>query len=301
MIVGDGAVLEDLKAAAQAGGLDNIIFTGRQPKESIPEFLAASDTCLVHLKKREIFTTVMPSKIFEACAMSRPIILGVQGFAAEFLRKSGGGICMEPENEDDLILAAEHLRNEPGLATRLGGAGRDYVLHNFDRDKLAETYLNRIKMILSPGRSGNLRLLMFGNLDKYIVVFLTGLLGTYILTPLVRSLALRYEIVDLPDARRPHRRPTPRGGGLAVVLGVHMACLMALVFPWPKMAGGLDLVWYQHFTLASLLLLVVGMVDDVHGLGYLGKTGWSSGGGSPDLPVRNAFWQSVWVRASLVP
>jgi len=44
---------------------------------------------------------------------------------------------------------------------------------------------------------------MFGNYDKYIAVFLTALVVTYLLTPLVRSLAHRFGIMDLPDERRP--------------------------------------------------------------------------------------------------
>jgi UDP-GlcNAc:undecaprenyl-phosphate/decaprenyl-phosphate GlcNAc-1-phosphate transferase len=107
---------------------------------------------------------------------------------------------------------------------------------------------------------------MFGDLDKYILVFLTGLTVTYLLTPVVRGLALRYGVVDLPNERRPHKRTTARGGGIAVVLGVHAACLMALLFPWPKLAGGLDFAWWQRFALASLILLVVGAVDDIRGL-----------------------------------
>jgi UDP-N-acetylmuramyl pentapeptide phosphotransferase/UDP-N-acetylglucosamine-1-phosphate transferase len=107
---------------------------------------------------------------------------------------------------------------------------------------------------------------MFGDLDKYLAVFLTGLVVTYLLTPVVRAAACRFGVVDLPNERRPHKHPTARGGGLAVIIGVHAACLMALAFPWPKLAGGLDLRWWQHFTLASLVLLVVGLVDDVRGL-----------------------------------
>ncbi|HZI33106.1 MAG TPA: undecaprenyl/decaprenyl-phosphate alpha-N-acetylglucosaminyl 1-phosphate transferase, partial [Candidatus Binatia bacterium] len=61
---------------------------------------------------------------------------------------------------------------------------------------------------------------MFGDLDKYLLVFLTGLVVTYLLTPVVRAAAIRFGVVDLPNERRPHKRPTARGGGLAVVLGV---------------------------------------------------------------------------------
>jgi UDP-N-acetylmuramyl pentapeptide phosphotransferase/UDP-N-acetylglucosamine-1-phosphate transferase len=114
---------------------------------------------------------------------------------------------------------------------------------------------------------------MFSDFDKYIAVFLTGLVVTYILTPWVRVLACRYQIVDLPGERRPHKHPTARGGGLAVVIGVQAACVMALVFPWPKMAGGLDVHWWLHFSAASLVLLVVGLVDDIRGLGPWPKLG----------------------------
>jgi UDP-GlcNAc:undecaprenyl-phosphate GlcNAc-1-phosphate transferase len=114
---------------------------------------------------------------------------------------------------------------------------------------------------------------MFGDLDKYLAVFLTGLVVTYLLTPLVRAVAARFGIVDLPNERRPHKRPTARGGGLAVVLGVHAACLMALAFPWPEVAGALNLAWWRHFVMASAVLLIIGLIDDIRGLGPWVKLG----------------------------
>src|SRR6185437_16175453 len=107
---------------------------------------------------------------------------------------------------------------------------------------------------------------MFGDFGKYIAVFVTGLVVTYLLTPLVRSLAIRFHVVDMPNERRPHKRPTARGGGLAVVIGVHAACLMALLFPWPQFAGHLAFQWWKSFALASIVLLVIGIIDDVRGL-----------------------------------
>ena len=107
---------------------------------------------------------------------------------------------------------------------------------------------------------------MFGEFDKYILVFLTGLLVTYLLTPVVRNFAHKYGVVDKPDERRPHKRITARGGGVAVVIGVHAACLMAVLFPWAQSGGALDFGWWQKYALASLVLLVVGVVDDVRGM-----------------------------------
>ena len=103
-------------------------------------------------------------------------------------------------------------------------------------------------------------------LSKYIAVFLVGFVVTYLTTPGIRSLAVRFGIVDLPNERRPHKHPTARGGGVAVFLGFNAACLVAVAFPWPKIAGDLDFAWWQRFLLPSLVLLVVGIVDDVHGM-----------------------------------
>ncbi len=66
---------------------------------------------------------------------------------------------------------------------------------------------------------------MVNFLSKYIAVFLTGFTVSYFLTPVVRWVAVRFGIVDLPNERRPHKQPTARGGGLAVFLGFHAACL----------------------------------------------------------------------------
>jgi UDP-N-acetylmuramyl pentapeptide phosphotransferase/UDP-N-acetylglucosamine-1-phosphate transferase len=106
---------------------------------------------------------------------------------------------------------------------------------------------------------------MFGTLDKYIVAFLTGLVVTFVLTPMVRAVAARLGIVDLPSERRPHKRATARGGGLAVVLGVHAACLFAMLLPH-RFVAGLDFHWYCYYGGASLILLVVGLIDDVRGM-----------------------------------
>ena len=107
---------------------------------------------------------------------------------------------------------------------------------------------------------------MFGDFDRYITVFLTSLVVTYLLTPLIRELACRFGVVDLPDERRLHKYPTARGGGLAVVLGVNAACLLALAFPPTDRPGGFDLHWWLRFAPASLVLLVVGLADDIQGL-----------------------------------
>jgi UDP-GlcNAc:undecaprenyl-phosphate GlcNAc-1-phosphate transferase len=47
---------------------------------------------------------------------------------------------------------------------------------------------------------------------------LTGAIASFLLTPLVRRIAIRYGAIDHPDARRVNVRPVPRGGGVAVAI-----------------------------------------------------------------------------------
>ena len=147
LLVGDGARLSALRDEGLRDGLDNVVFAGAMDRSAIPAVLSVSDASLVHLRKAETFTTVMPSKVFESAAMERPIILGVEGFAREFVQNAGCGVCIEPEDEEQLVAAVLRLADDPGLRARLGASGRTYVTERFDRGQLAERYLAIIERV----------------------------------------------------------------------------------------------------------------------------------------------------------
>jgi len=147
LLVGDGAERDNLVKEKEVLGLENVLMLPQQPKEKIPEFLAASDACMILLKKSDLFKTVIPSKIFETMAMERPIILGVEGESKEIIEKAKSGLCIEPENHQQLAEAVLRLYNNPELSESLGGNGRRFVKKNFDRDKLAETYLGILQKV----------------------------------------------------------------------------------------------------------------------------------------------------------
>lgn len=145
LLVGDGAFKDKLQHDAKAAGLDNITFTGRLDKNLMPAYLDASDACLVHLKKQELFKSVLPSKMFEAAAMEKPILLGVEGCAREYLDKANAGIAFEPENAEQLVAALEKLAADRELAHQYGASARAYVLRHYDRDTLSRDYINVLR------------------------------------------------------------------------------------------------------------------------------------------------------------
>jgi glycosyltransferase involved in cell wall biosynthesis len=155
LVVGDGATRESLAGQVVAAGLGDLVtVTGRQPKELMNAFLSISDCCLVHLRKTDLFETVLPSKIFEAAALERPIVLGVGGFAADLIRETGCGICIEPENDAELLAAIDRLRADPSLRADLGGRGREILSRRYDIDRLADDYATIVHRVRADWIAG---------------------------------------------------------------------------------------------------------------------------------------------------
>jgi len=59
---------------AKAGTLPNVTFVAPRPKEQMPDFWSICDVALIHLKNEPTFAEVIPSKMFEAMAMGKPIL-----------------------------------------------------------------------------------------------------------------------------------------------------------------------------------------------------------------------------------
>src|ERR1019366_323810 len=85
LLVGDGAERANLLKKRQEMHLDNVTMIGQQPKDMMPRIWAVTDVSLILLIKNDSFKKVIPSKMFESMAMSRPIILGVEGESRKLL------------------------------------------------------------------------------------------------------------------------------------------------------------------------------------------------------------------------
>ena len=149
-IVGDGATRERLQQQIDDAQVNDLVrLTGRLPKADMPTVLASSNCLLVHLKKTDLFQTVIPSKIFEAMAMERPLIMGVQGESAEIVRESKSGLEIESDNAQQLADAVMRLCDDQSLYESLCEAGRDFVTAHYSRDMLAANYLELIEQVAS--------------------------------------------------------------------------------------------------------------------------------------------------------
>ncbi|OYT19872.1 MAG: glycosyltransferase WbuB [Nitrospira sp. UW-LDO-01] len=147
LMVGDGAERQTLVRMRDTMGLKNVMMLDQQPKSRMPELWALSDISLVLLKKSDLFKTVIPSKIFESLAMAKPIVLGVEGESADLLRAAQAGLCIEPEDADQLVARVLELSRDTQLRQRLGRNGRRFVMEQFDRIILARKLASVIEMV----------------------------------------------------------------------------------------------------------------------------------------------------------
>lgn len=143
LFVGAGAERQALLDKAAALKLANASFVEPVPKAEVKRYIATCDMMLVPLRKADTFLSVIPSKIFEAAAMRRPILLGVDGQAREIVEQYGAGLYFEPENKVAFTAALDQAQ-DPEVQQRLL-QGCDALARAYDRRRLAGAMLDEVQ------------------------------------------------------------------------------------------------------------------------------------------------------------
>ena len=121
IFLGDGAKKKALVEQAMRMKLDNVIFVDSVPKEEVVRYWSLLDVSIIHLKKTPLFTTVIPSKLFECMGMGIPILHGVAGESAEIIEREECGLVFEPENAVELCEKLMTLKGDHDLYQQLKG------------------------------------------------------------------------------------------------------------------------------------------------------------------------------------
>jgi glycosyltransferase involved in cell wall biosynthesis len=135
--------LVNLKAELK---VTNVHFFDPVSKSEMPSIVKAIDVALVPLKNLPLFQGAIPSKVFEALAMKKPLLLGVDGEARQhFIEKAQAGLFFLPENEEDLVRQIRQIVENPGKLIDMGNNARSYVSTHFNRDKIALDFLKLLE------------------------------------------------------------------------------------------------------------------------------------------------------------
>jgi glycosyltransferase involved in cell wall biosynthesis len=144
LFLGDGARKADLKAEAARLALGNVIFVDSVPKEQVARYWSVLDVSVIHLRRTELFTTVIPSKLFECMGMGIPVLHGVEGESAEIVRNEGVGFVFEPENAEQLTALLVRLQDDPAALAVCRQRCRDSA-GRYDRTALALRMLDVVR------------------------------------------------------------------------------------------------------------------------------------------------------------
>jgi glycosyltransferase involved in cell wall biosynthesis len=145
--VGEGADKQRVQDRVTELGLHNVTLHPGVSHEEIPALLAAADICLVPLRDVPLFSSFIPSKMYEYLAAGRAVVGAVAGEAAQILREAGA-LVVPPADSGALAEAIRMLAADPQRRQAMGWQGRCYVEKYFDRDTLARQYR---KLLDSPG------------------------------------------------------------------------------------------------------------------------------------------------------
>jgi colanic acid biosynthesis glycosyl transferase WcaI len=112
----------------QAAGLDNVVFVDFQPKERLPEVLAAADIHVVPLR-RGLARSSVPSKTYSILAAGRPVVASVDvgTEVARVVEQAGAGLAVPPDDPEEFTKALVTLLDDPARAQAMGRAGRAFV------------------------------------------------------------------------------------------------------------------------------------------------------------------------------
>lgn len=106
VFLGGGVEVTRLQQLVVDKSLRNVIFLSRVPIAEVGGYLNIADVLLVHLKKDPLFSITIPSKTQAYMAVGKPILMAVDGDAAELVRDSDCGKTAESENSQAIADAA---------------------------------------------------------------------------------------------------------------------------------------------------------------------------------------------------
>jgi len=144
LFIGDGSEKEKIISISKSLNVKNVTFLPPIPKDLVPKYLSCADAALVSLKRSETFKSVIPSKIFEAAAMGKPVLLGVEGQAKEISEKFNIGIAFEPENDEAFRSAVQLMASNSDTYVKFQ-EGCGALARAYDRNLLAEKMLTIIR------------------------------------------------------------------------------------------------------------------------------------------------------------
>jgi len=144
-LIGQGMEKARLQSLAASMNVKNVRFLDAVPKQEVFKYILASEMGASVLKRVDTFKTVYSNKTFDYMACKKPILMAIDGVSRELVETAEAGCYVEPENTEAFNTIIRAYLNDPGRIIREGESGFNYAKKHFDRQVLADRYLEEIQ------------------------------------------------------------------------------------------------------------------------------------------------------------
>ncbi|MBT0549767.1 glycosyltransferase family 4 protein [Riemerella anatipestifer] len=149
LLIGQGMQKEYLVNKAKEMQVKNVRFVEPKPKAEVFKYILASEMGASVLMKNDTFKTVYSNKTFDYFSCKKPVLMAIDGVSRELVEKAQAGTFVEPENIEQYDGAIRHYLANPNLLEVQGENGYRYAKENFDRIKLAISFIDSIESIVT--------------------------------------------------------------------------------------------------------------------------------------------------------
>jgi glycosyltransferase involved in cell wall biosynthesis len=146
VLMGDGPEKGRLVAQARERRIERVRFLDPRPHGEMPAVLAAADILIVPLLRE--LPGAVPSKLYEAMASGRPVILVARGEAARIVENHRAGLVVAPGDLGGLVNACRILVADEALRRRLGANGRAAAVQHYDRTRSTARFIDLLEQRL---------------------------------------------------------------------------------------------------------------------------------------------------------
>lgn len=155
VLVGSGSMSGWIEEQKNSHSLHNLVLTGRFPMAVMPEIYKRASGLLVTLRRNEILSYTVPSKIQAYLSAGRPIIAALDGEGARIVEEAEAGFTCPAENGEALAASIIQLYEASPMTRKLMGEnGHRYFMDNFEMEKQAENLVNILQSRISRQRQG---------------------------------------------------------------------------------------------------------------------------------------------------
>jgi hypothetical protein len=148
VVLGDGAERAALETRVREEEINNVLMLGRVSREDVVRYWSILDLAIIHLKRSELFKSVIPSKLFECMAMQLPVLHCVEGESASIVTKYKIGVTVEPENAQQIADEIGAMIQEPSMLKSMAVSG-SFAAREYDRVTLARKMLGFLEEVVA--------------------------------------------------------------------------------------------------------------------------------------------------------